>query len=206
LANDATVEKYWKKFNTLYREPQRFYHNFYHISKLHFIFECFKPLIPHKQNFLLALWFHDAIYDPKKPDNEEQSAALFQQFASEAGLDKSQSDEVSKIIMATKKHTIAIEDFKEDGGYYDLITCQMFLDADVQVLAWEDMLYDDYAQRIRREYGHYGDKDYASGRIKVLEGFLDREKIFLTDYFEDAFEAAARENLKREIQNLKNKV
>jgi predicted metal-dependent HD superfamily phosphohydrolase len=33
--------------------------------------------------FLYSLWFHDIIYDPKRHDNEQQSAEVFGTFAEE---------------------------------------------------------------------------------------------------------------------------
>ena len=33
--------------------------------------------------FLYSLWFHDIIYDPKRNDNEQQSAEVFGTFAEE---------------------------------------------------------------------------------------------------------------------------
>ena len=40
-----------------------------------------------KFRYLLALWFHDIIYDGKSTENEELSAATFKEFAKECELD-----------------------------------------------------------------------------------------------------------------------
>ncbi len=40
-----------------------------------------------RDNFILALWFHDAIYDGRDSDNEAQSCLVFNQFAEKANLE-----------------------------------------------------------------------------------------------------------------------
>lgn len=68
-----------------------------------------------KPVLLLALWFHDAIYQPKLKDNEERSNHLFQKYAEEAEIEQCKQELVSKIIMATVKHDIG-DDFKDKSS------------------------------------------------------------------------------------------
>ena len=84
-------------------------------------------------------------------------------------------------------------------------TCLAFLDADIQVLGWDEDAYDDYSWRIWKEFEFVGRKTYCQKRIPVLEKFLEKERLFETVYFE-AFEEQARKNLKREIESLKKEV
>jgi len=60
----AVKDNWFTKLDKCYREKQRFYHNWFHIKKLNFIFESYSALIYNKALFALSLWFHDAIYDP----------------------------------------------------------------------------------------------------------------------------------------------
>ena len=66
----------------------------------------------------------------------------------------------------------------------------------------EQVLYDTYCQQVRKEYSIYPDFLYKPGRKKVLEHFLNMERIFKTTYFFDLYEAQARENLRRELSSL----
>lgn len=62
--------------------------------------------------------------------------------------------------------------------------------------------YRTYAKQIRFEYGHYEEADYRKGRAKVLQGFLDKRRLFFTPEMEALFEAPARRNLEAEIKEL----
>jgi predicted metal-dependent HD superfamily phosphohydrolase len=51
----------------------------------------------------LALWFHDAVYDPQAKDNELKSAELFEQYlAQDLSVDIVQK--IKRWIVATQKH------------------------------------------------------------------------------------------------------
>ncbi|HET7178254.1 MAG TPA: hypothetical protein VFI14_00955 [Chryseosolibacter sp.] len=52
---------------------------------------------------------------------------------------------------------------------------------------------------MRREYSMYPDFLYRPGRRKVLQYFLDMERIFKTEEFASKFEKQARGNLEREL-------
>jgi predicted metal-dependent HD superfamily phosphohydrolase len=65
-----------------YSEPHRFYHTLQHLR------ECFSMLEPASHlasrigEVQLALWFHDAVYDTRAQDNEEQIMAHQNQHVS----------------------------------------------------------------------------------------------------------------------------
>ncbi|NJN73963.1 MAG: hypothetical protein HC799_14685, partial [Limnothrix sp. RL_2_0] len=48
-----------------YDEPQRHYHNLRHLEACFFHFEQVKQWLVAPAEVLLALWFHDAIYQPR---------------------------------------------------------------------------------------------------------------------------------------------
>ena len=62
--------------------------------------------------------------------------------------------------------------------------------------------YRAYAEAIRREYAFVPDQLYRPGRRRALEGFLARERIYLTDRLGALWERAARTNLAGEIAEL----
>ncbi|CAD8207526.1 unnamed protein product [Paramecium octaurelia] len=168
-----------------YSQPQRHYHTLRHI------YDMLRQLKGAKniRNVKLATFFHDAIYYPKIHDNEEKSCLLFQQFAKECNID---SEVVSIFILQTKSHQTDVPFLPED----DLTDLMIFLDADMSIL--ESDAYPVYAQDIRKEYSHFPDKEYKTGRIAVLQKFLQSKIYNLRN------EEKARKNIQEEIEILQN--
>lgn len=60
-----------------YAEPQRAYHTLAHIEACLALLAEREDLSEAERRLLTcAIWWHDAVYDPLRHDNEEQSAAL----------------------------------------------------------------------------------------------------------------------------------
>jgi predicted metal-dependent HD superfamily phosphohydrolase len=91
--------------------------------------------------------------------------------------------------MATKGHT-----FSDDPD------TNLFTDADLSVLGKPWPTYEAYFKNVRKEYAIYPDFLYKPGRKKVLQHFLTMPRIFKTEYFYDAYESNARENITRELE------
>ena len=94
-------------------------------------------------------------------------------------------------VLATKKHA-ACDD--TDTNY--------FTDADLSVLGQGWYVYSNYYRQVRKEYALYPDIIYIPGRKKVLQHFLQMERIFKTDHFFNKFELQARENIQKELEAL----
>src|SRR5690242_9270349 len=74
-ANGAQ-QAWYEHLSAAYGAPQRHYHNQQHIAECLAEFDSARHLALEPAAVELALWFHDAVYNPKASDNEEQSAAL----------------------------------------------------------------------------------------------------------------------------------
>src|SRR6266571_2975962 len=57
-----------------YSEPHRHYHTVQHLNECLERLQELMPFVPHPAEIEIALWFHDAIYDTRKTDNEARSA------------------------------------------------------------------------------------------------------------------------------------
>ena len=145
---------------------------------------------------LMAIWFHDIIYDPtasEKGKNERDSEELFQKLAKQEmdQIDDSISSQVSSLILATIDHKVP------ESNSSPLTA--LFLDLDLSVLGWKSEEYTTYSQMVRFEYQHVPDDLYLKGRKAVLQSLGEGETIFFTDQFRSGFEEQARANLQWEI-------
>jgi len=168
-------------------EPHRHYHTSAHLGAMLALVADAGPAVR------LAVWFHDAVYDPRSDRNEEDSAALAREALGRLGLAADLVAEVSRLVLLTKSHATTPGD---DAG-------RLLLDADLAVLGTPPDEYDAYAAAIRREYAWVEEAAYRAGRAAVLERFLQREWIFQTERFRAGREGPARDNLAREIAALR---
>lgn len=131
----------------------------------------------------LALWFHDAIYGPRRDDNEARSADWARSVAGE---------EVAALVMATR-HAQSPES----------ADARLVADADLWILAAPKPRFDEYQAQIREEYAWMPEADYRRGRTSLLQGFLERETIYGTEHFARRYEKRARANLTRALDDLR---
>jgi predicted metal-dependent HD superfamily phosphohydrolase len=171
-----------------YGEPQRAYHSLQHLDECLSVFDEAKGLMQQPDLIEMALWFHDAVYDPKSGDNEALSAEM----ALEALGGTQVAREVARLIMLTKSH-------QPGEGPDDA----WIIDIDLAIFAQSTERVLEYEQQIRAEYAWVAEAVYREKRAEVLAGFLKREPIYLTPWARDRFEARAKENLRALIASLK---
>lgn len=186
---------------TLYSTPNRHYHNFEHVQ--HCLREahelCENVSLDGRQRAMLefAIWFHDAVYDPRQTDgvNETESSSLAHAYLSSFNdaLYRDMACPVGLMIQATAQH-MDEHDLVQAGPY--------FLDIDLSILGQKWETYEKYAKNIRKEYSWVDRADYVKGRVAVLENFLAAKQIYRTEYFRNKYEAIARRNIQWEIRIL----
>ena len=175
-----------------YAQPQRYYHTQQHLQECLTLLTEVEHLAKQPAELTLALYFHDAVYEPQAHDNEAKSAAWAERVLTQCHASLTLVQRIKQLIMATQHHQIAADD--NDG--------QLLLDIDLAILGQEPTRFNEYEQQIRQEYLWVSEQDYRVGRAKVLTGFLQRKAIYQSDYFRKRFEQQARLNLSKQIRVL----
>jgi predicted metal-dependent HD superfamily phosphohydrolase len=179
-----------------YAAPDRHYHGLRHIEGLLGLADSCAHAIEDHDVVEAAIWFHDAIYDTRRHDNEARSADL----AAARLTGTAAPDRISRIvamIRATAGHHVP--DFADAGAAQD---CALFLDMDLAILGATAEEFEDYERAVRREYNWVSDTQWRAGRRAVLADFLARPAIYATAQFRASHEAAARHNLAQAIARL----
>ena len=179
-----------------YAAPERHYHNLAHIEAMLGLMRSYEDALFDPQSVEAAIWFHDAVYDTRRHDNEERSA----QLAADRLTGLVSPDRIALIagmIRATAGHHVP--DGLDDAQRRD---CALFLDTDLSILGNTPDVFAAYEEAVRREYAWVPDALWREGRKKVLQGFLDRPAIYMSPQFRASHEAAARANLTRSLECL----
>ena len=135
----------------------------------------------------LAAWFHDAVYEIGRDDNDERSAALARELLSSSPV----RDEVARLVLVTKTHRVAADD--ANGA--------VLSDADLSVLASDPQRYRAFARAVREEHPGVPDDKFRPARTQALSALLTGP-IFHTEAGRRRWESAARRNMAEEIRDL----
>jgi predicted metal-dependent HD superfamily phosphohydrolase len=175
-----------------YAEPHRHYHTLTHIDACLTWLDWFRALARHPEEVELALWFHDAVYDPRAGggQNERESAQLAYDALRELGVVRAKLERIAGYVLATEHHAAAQGD------------AALVVDLDLTILGARRPEFDRFEEQIRNEYAHVPEDQFRMGRRSVLESFLGSSAIFRAPQIRDELEARARENLQRRITEL----
>jgi predicted metal-dependent HD superfamily phosphohydrolase len=173
-----------------YGEPHRHYHTLEHVDACLTWLDWMAGTAERPAEVELSLWFHDAVYHPGRPDNEQASADLARHVLAGMGVHLATSDRIAESVAATAQH----RPLSADGA--------LVVDIDLSVLGAEPSAYDEFERRVRQEYARVPMAAYRCGRTRVLEEFLARPRIYHTAAMYELLEASARFNLQRAITRL----
>jgi len=174
-----------------YSEPHRHYHTVQHLKECFERLEELKPVIPHPAEVEIALWFHDAIYDTRKSDNEMLSAQWATDAAHTFGASKSSATLLHDLVMSTQHAA-------EPAG----LDAEALVDVDLSILGASTDRFAEYEHQIRQEYSWVAEPLFRSRRAAVLKQFLARPHIYSTSMLREQYEARARANLHHSLAML----
>ena len=178
-------QKIFNKLIAAYSEKQRAYHTLQHVYECLILLESIRSDLKDAYSVGLALWFHDAIYDPQAKDNELKSAELFGRYMAQ-DLSVEIVEKIKRWIIATQEHEAT-----------DELDLQFLLDIDLAILAAEPQRFAEYEQQIQQEYAWVDPDVYSIKRKEVLAHFYQTEPLYQTEYFQQNFEQKAKQNLNR---------
>ncbi|WP_444995220.1 HD domain-containing protein [Aliikangiella sp. IMCC44359] len=172
-----------------YTESHRKYHNLNHLEQM---FKALEKCPVNNCIMQWSTWFHDIIYQPGSSHNEEKSAALAKKIMCTLNIPQNEINQTIHMILATKAH-------HSNSNDQALL---LFLDTDMSILGANKDNYQKYIKAIRIEHQHIPDLIFYPARKRFLNKTLERENIFLTQYFRDKYEDNARGNIKLELKNI----
>ncbi len=189
------IEEIFKILTDCYNEPHRAYHTMTHIRECLKLFDTVSKIAKNPDHIEAAIWFHDAVYDPKSHDNEEKSSELAYHSLTACGVSENIADNITNLVLSTSHNKmLSSEDEK------------LIADIDLSILGNNQQKFDEYETQIRQEYHFVSDDVYRKGRSEILRSFIEREKIYQTDIFHVQYEYPARENIRRLQNRLNNQI
>jgi predicted metal-dependent HD superfamily phosphohydrolase len=184
-------EALYRQLLACWREPQRHYHTLQHLGECLAHFDAAQGFARRPGEVALALWFHDAIYDPRRDDNELRSAQWARTGMMDAQCGAHAADRVHALVMATRHKEVP-----QDAD------AQLLVDIDLSILGAPAERFDQSDEQIRAEYAHVPEAPYREGRRRILGGFLARPRLYSTEYFHSRLDERARTNLQRALARL----
>lgn len=182
---------------TAWSEPQRHYHDQRHLRECLALWTRWREHSPRAGEVAIALWFHDAIYDPQAPaagSNELNSAAWAARSLVRAGADSDTAQRVHDLVMATQHDATAALASSPDA--------RLLVDIDLSILGSPAERFERYDQDVRKEYAWVPGFRYQEARAQVLQTFLDRPRLYHGEHAVALLEAQARINLAAALSRL----
>ena len=200
----AQVAELGESLLQAWEQPHRAYHHSGHLSQM---LADLDRLYTHRTQdatplaLVLAAWFHDAVYEGAPGEDERRSEQLagasLKPLVTVGLLTDQELQMVSLLVRATATHKLP-ESADLPAGY-EPADIQLFLDADMAILAADSARYRRYLRGVRSEYSHFDDEAFRTGRTTFLRSILGRERIFLSEQGLQLWEEPARANLRAEL-------
>lgn len=201
----AQVAELGERLLQAWEQPHRAYHHSAHLSQM--LSDLDRLYAPRAQAgstplaLVLAAWFHDAVYEGVPGEDERRSeqlaSASLEPLVAAGLLSGDELQMVCLLVSATATHELHEPTNLPTG--YEAADIELFLDADMAILAAKPARYRRYLRGVRSEYSHFDDKAFRTGRTSFLRSILERERIFLSHQARQLWDEPARTNLRAEL-------
>lgn len=181
-----------------YAESRRHYHDSLHVrAVVRDVAVLAEELhLPAEERAVLtiAAGAHDVVYDGHPGDDERRSASWARYWLARAGVGEAHAARVEELVLATTAHSASPDD----------PAAWVLLDADLAILGADPLAYDRYRLAVREEYAALDEPAWRAGRTAVMSGLLARDPLYGTRAARRRWEAAARANIARELDSLRD--
>lgn len=184
LSPGLGAEDLFALLSRCYGEPGRHYHTLAHVRHCLEQLDEVRDRLDDPDAAELALWFHDAVHDPERDDNELRSALLFEERVG-IYLPTPRADCIHAMIMATV----------HDGAFGNGNDTLYVADIDLSGLAAPRPEFLQAAALLDRECGHSAGSGFQIGSERFFRRLLSTPGIYRTEYFRTSCEGRARRNI-----------
>jgi predicted metal-dependent HD superfamily phosphohydrolase len=177
-----------------YSESGRHYHDASHVLACLDALEVYPDQIDAPDEVELALWYHDAVYDPQAASGSNESASidLFRREFGDLAAQRIAGNEVAALILATRHRPTP-----PASGDACLVA-----DIDLAILGSSPARYRSYQDAVRREYTFLDDSEWKAGRRAFIRRLLGRRWLYHTRHYRRHLEDQTRANLLGEFESL----
>jgi predicted metal-dependent HD superfamily phosphohydrolase len=177
------AEDVFARLHSAWSSSGRRYHDLEHLS------DCLREVervndSPVRDRVELALWYHDAVYEPGARDCEERSAAMLLTDAAALGLGESVASVAAALVRATA----------HGAGEVAGDEAALVADIDLAILGRDPLRFMEFEYGVEEEFGRIPTIVFRRGRGRFLAALLERP-IYRTPAFHERFEVAARANI-----------
>jgi predicted metal-dependent HD superfamily phosphohydrolase len=182
----------FRALTAAYAEKHRHYHSAKHIDHCLQELDAASNIAHDAAEVELALWYHDAIYDPYSSNNEERSADRACALLNRHNVSAARVERVRELILATRHAAPATSP-----------DAQLVVDVDLSILGADEAAYGVFEADVRKEYRWVPALVFRRKRAEILQSFLERPQIYATEPFHARYELRARHNLTAALESLR---
>jgi predicted metal-dependent HD superfamily phosphohydrolase len=183
-----------------YGHKARKYHTVVHLDRIFREYDRYLEDTEQEQSpvMVLGVTFHDFVYNPLSQTNEADSSVMMKSILYVFDVPSDFIQEVDQVIWVTGTYGWEVPPPIESLTDHQKLMND--LDLSGFGLPWEDFLENN--KLVDQEFSVVPPEVYRPNRIAFLTRFSKCNPLFLTDYFRDKYEATAKENLSRYLEEL----
>lgn len=143
LSDGKKQREWWDTIRDHYNEPCRRYHTTEHLKEMFGFFDEYRASIEQPEMVMLAIFFHDIVYEGNPRDDEKASADVFRKYSEDMCLPEDMANSIYDWIVRTADHKCTAQDSND---------CKLFMDIDLAILGTSPELYETYYKNVSEEY------------------------------------------------------